>query len=151
MADLRPLKREIHGACRQLGLDSDTRHALQLQATGKASMTEMGRADLLKLKDALKAKGYTPRPRAEKHAKNWRTKSPRPEIRKIHVLWRLLADAGVQQRGARALNAFINSTKFAAKWGHNPRDVDMLPGEMAMDVIEALKVICRRNGISVNK
>lgn len=33
------LQRMIHVGCKQLGLDNDTRHDLQLVATGKASMS----------------------------------------------------------------------------------------------------------------
>lgn len=153
MADaLASAKRSIHAACRDLGIDAETRHDLQLRITGKTSTRDMTAGDVRKMQAELRRQGWSPaRKKRGAGGGRWRTKSPRADIRKIHVLWRLLAEAGVYQPGARALNAFINSTKFAAKYGHAERDVDMLPEDFAQDVIEALKVICRRNGVKVSR
>ena len=56
----RTLQRMIHVGCRQLGIDSDTRHDLQLQVTGKASMSDMTEPEMRMLLDALKQRGFKP-------------------------------------------------------------------------------------------
>lgn len=142
MAD-RSLQRMIHVGCRQLGLDADLRRELQLVATGKASMAEMTDAELRKVVDALKARGF--------HATTGRRPAaPRADVRYCHVLWRLLCEAGVMKSpGAVGLNAFIRVT-FATRWGHVPIDIDaMRDWEQIKDVVDTLKDRCRRVGIDV--
>ncbi len=147
----RALQRLIFAGCRELGLDADTRHDLQLVATGKASLSEMTDADLRKVVDALKARGFDAAAgRAKKsHA---RPAAGRADIRYLHVLWRLLAEAGaVQVRGAKGLNAFIR-TRFEKAWGSVPIDVDrMTDGAHIRDVTEALKSMCQRAGVEYRR
>ena len=49
----------IHVACRDLGLDEDTRRDLQLVVTGKDSLKAMSEPELEAVVAALKAKGAT--------------------------------------------------------------------------------------------
>ncbi len=42
-------------ACRAVGLDEEARHDMQMAVTGKASMRDMGGADLRRLLDRLNA------------------------------------------------------------------------------------------------
>ncbi len=144
----RALQRMIHTACRQLGLDEDTRHDLQLAATGKASMADMTDGDLAKVVEALKARGFKP---GFKRALKGRHKpAPRGDLRLIHVLWKLLGEAGAAKRpGREGLNAFIRS-RFEAHWQSVPIDVDALrdPAQIN-DVIRALKDMCRRAGVKL--
>ena len=150
-AKVAALRKTVHAACRELGYDAEMRRDVQLEVTGKASMKDFGVADFEAMKKALKARGWKPSDGRGKGGaqRRWRSTSPRADIRYIHVLWRLLAEAGVYQPCVAMLNAFINNTRFAAKWGHAQRDVDMLPAEMAQDVIEALKDIAARNGVEI--
>lgn len=46
MTDAAHLRRAIFGECRRLGLDQETRHALQVRVTGKSSLTEMDDAEM---------------------------------------------------------------------------------------------------------
>ena len=73
-------------------------------------------------------------------------------MRYIHVLWRLLNEAGVMHRAGReGLNAFVR-LKFSSKWKSAPIDVDALRDHGQIDdVIQALKAICRRNGIPTER
>lgn len=58
MTTVRKLQRMIHVGCKQLGLDDDTRHDLQLAVTGKASLADMTDAELQKVVSALQQRGF---------------------------------------------------------------------------------------------
>lgn len=149
MAD-RALQRLIHVGCRELGLDSETRHDLQLVVTGKASMADMTDGELQKMVEALKERGF--RPFDRKSPARGRKAAPRADVRFCHVMWRLLHQKGaVRVAGAPGLNKFIRA-RFEAKWGSVPIDIDMMQewSEIA-DIVDALKAMCRRNGIEVDK
>ena len=150
------LKRMIHAGCRDLGLDDDTRRDLQLVATGKASMADMTEAELRKVIDALRQRGFKP------YGNTWYTSrksggkarghatAPRADLRFVHVLWRKLGEAGALKRPGRdGLNAFIRS-RFEGKWQSVPIDVDALrDAGQINDVTRALKDMCHRAGVRI--
>ncbi|MEM7507654.1 MAG: regulatory protein GemA [Pseudomonadota bacterium] len=138
-------RREIHGACRQLGIDEDLRHELQVHATGKTSMRAMSVADLDKVIAALEARGY------QRARRGRRPAAQRADQRKIYVLWRLLAEAGVVQPGQAALRAFIGNSTFTQKWGEAITAPDFLSVARAQDVIEALKAMGKRHGVDLGQ
>jgi phage gp16-like protein len=137
----------IHVAARELGLDADTRHELQLVTTGKASLADMSPAELDKVVDALKARGFKP---GRHVARKGRKTAARGDVRFAHVLWGKLAKAGaVDGAGARGLNAFVRK-RFEAAWGSVPLDVDqMQDAAQIATIIEALKSMCRRAGVAI--
>lgn len=142
------LKRQIFAQCRELGLDSDARQEMQLQVTGKSSLTDMGQADLLKVVSHLKEAGASTRPGGRK-------KHPRAKhggVRLIHVLWsRLGAHGKLKEPGRSGLNKFIRS-RFGETWGAEVADVYMLTEhEQISDVITALKDWCWRAGIELEQ
>lgn len=147
--NIRRLQKLVHVGCRELGIDSDTRRALQVVACGKASMTEMNEADLVQMVDALKARGFAPDKRSKK--KRYPT-APRADLRLVHVLWSKLADAGALEQPSRAgLNAFVRS-QFEAKWGSVPIDIDALrDADKINAVVRALKSWCKRAGVELRK
>lgn len=156
MSSALTLKRMIHAACRELGLDTDSRRDLQLVATGKASMAEMSDVELRKVVEALKQRGFKPcgssyYTSGKSGGKSRsRAQAPRADLRFIHILWRQLGEAGVLKRPGRdGLNAFIRS-RFEGKWQSVPIDVDALrePGQIN-DVIRALKDMCSRAGVVI--
>lgn len=141
------LRKTIFVGCRQLGLNADTRRDLQLVATGKASLSDMNEAEMEKVIAALKAKGFqtgykpsSTRPRAKL--------APRADLRYIHVLWKLLGDAGaLKSPGRDGLNSFIRS-RFENTWGSVPADIDMLRDAAQISAVtRALKDWCQREGI----
>lgn len=150
-ADTRCLQRKIHVACKQLGLDDETRHDLQLAATGKASMADMSETDLQAVIAALKSKGFKPTSDFAKGGKG-RAPARRADLRYVHVLWGLLAAKGALRKPGRAgLNAFMRES-FGVKWGAVPLDIDMLSDSTQIrDVAEALKAMAKRAGIEVRK
>lgn len=143
-AAIRKLQMTIHAAAREIGISSQDRQAMQLIATGKASTSEMTEAELQVVVDALKARGWSPKGRGG------RKTSARPDIRFVHVLWRLLGDGGHVQKDRQALNSFIR-TRFGAR-GAAVLDVDMMrdPQQIAA-VTEALKAMCKRHSIPVER
>ncbi|WP_313350511.1 regulatory protein GemA [Paracoccus sp. (in: a-proteobacteria)] len=150
------LKRMIHVGCRELGLDNDTRRDLQLVATGKTSMAGMTEAELLRVVEALKKRGFKPYGNTYFTSRKSGVKgkghapAPRADLRLVHVLWSKLGDAGALKRPGRAgLNAFIRSS-FEGKWQSVPIDVDALRDPKQInDVIRALKDWCNRAGVSL--
>ena len=156
MSNARNLQRMIHIGCKQCRIDDDARHDLQLLVTGKASMADMTDADLLKMVEALKQRGfkatgnsyYSARKGSFKGRKN--VKAERADVRFIHVLWGQLGKAGKLKSPDRAgLNAFIRA-RFASKWDAIPLDVDALSDAGQINaVIRALKDMCKREGIAL--
>lgn len=145
----RSLQRMIHVGCKQLGLDQDTRHDLQLAVTGKASMSDMTDAELRLVVSALKDRGFST---SGKGGFNPRSKplASRADLRFVHVLWKKLGDAGALKRPGRdVLNAFVRS-RFEGKWEFVPLDIDALrEPEQINAVIRALKNMCRKAGVSL--
>lgn len=150
----RNLQRMIHVGCKQRGLDDDMRRDLQLVATGKASMTDMTDADLLKVLEALKQRGFTPgfKGPVKAGSKPRRAPAPRADLRLVHVLWGLLGQAGkLQKPGRDGLNAFVRS-RFEGKWQSVPIDIDALrDAKQINDVIRALKDWCKREGVALRE
>lgn len=144
------LLKSIHVGCKTLGLDTDTRRALQLQVVGKASLSEMTPAEQQKVLEALKARGF--KPGFKGAAKGRRAPAARGDLRFVHVLWRLLAEAGaVKVPGREGLNAFVRS-RFEAHWSSVPIDIDTLrDADQITDVVRALKAMCARAGIEVGR
>jgi hypothetical protein len=142
----RALKTLIHVAARDLCLDAETRHDLQLAVTGKASLTDMTEGELEAVVEALKKRGFKPAGGARAR----RAAAPRGDVRFAHVLWGKLARAGaVEQRGAAGLNAFVRA-RFGDAWGAAPIDIDrMTDGRRIATILEALKAMCARAGIEV--
>lgn len=143
------LRKLIHVGCRELALDEDTRRDLQLVATGKASLRDMSEAEMEAVVAALKARGFTPSGGAA--GKHKRPAAQRGDVRFCHVLWGKLVRAGaVDKKGAAGLNAFVRA-RFEAAWGAAPIDIDAMrdAGQIAT-VIEALKAMCRRAGVSID-
>lgn len=142
------LIRLIHVGCRELGIDVETRHDLQMRLTGKASLKDMTAPELNLVVNELKANGFVMR-----ESKNLRRKrAPRADIRFCHVMWRLLHEAGaVREPGEKGLNAFVRK-RFEKTWGYVPVDVDALQEWSEIkDVVEALKDWCDRAGVELDR
>ena len=141
--------RLIHVACRDLGLDEDTRRDLQLAVTGKDSLKSMSEPELVAVVEALKSKGFKPSG-GKQGRKGHRQSAPRGDLRYVHVLWgRLVAANAVQVPGVGGLNAFIRA-RFEKAFGAVPIDVDqMRDWKQIATVIEALKAMCARAGVKL--
>lgn len=140
------LRKMIHVGCKELGLDDETRRDLQLIATGKASMSDMTEADMLKVVEELKQRGFSPSWSGGKG--RGRPIAPRKDLRYVHKLWSLLGQAGTLKRPGRdGLNAFVRS-RFEGKWQSVPMDIDTLrDSRQISDVINALKAMCKAHEV----
>lgn len=140
------LIKTVHVACRSLGIDGETRRELQAQVTGKASILDMTDADLKRVIDALKARGFKPsggvRPK--------RGASPRGDLRFCHVLWGKLVGAGVfTVAGHAGLNGFAR-TVLEQGDGATILNIDALQDHRQIArLIEVLKDRCARAGIAL--
>jgi phage gp16-like protein len=138
----------IHVAARDLGMDNDTRRDLQLLVTGKESLRDMTAAQQLSVLEALKERGF--KPSAGKAGRTHRRPATRGDVRFCHVLWgKLVKQGAVDLPGAVGLNAFIRA-RFEKSWGAVPFDIDGLRDwKQIATVIEALKAMCQRAGITL--
>lgn len=137
--------RAIHACARAAGLDEDARRDVYARVAGLETLT--GASDAAIRKIAAEMRRLAP-------ARKRRSASAKPHVRMIYKLWWLLADAKAVARNMdrkRALNAFITSDKWAAKWGDLPTDVEFLTPERGKDVIEALKEIARRENVDLKR
>lgn len=154
MTAVNSLQKMIHVGCKQLGIDNETRRDLQRRVTGKASMSGMSEADLRRVVAALKQQGFKPFDNSYRGQRRSKGKpaASRSDLRYVHVLWRLLGEAGAVTRPGRdGLNAFIRA-RYEGKWEFVPIDVDALrdPAQIN-DVIRALKDWCHRAGVRTER
>lgn len=133
MADRRTrLRRAIFASCRSLGLDTDDRHALQLEVTGRVSLTAMTDEEMEYLLQALKGGRPALRPaRGILPSGSW--------AGKLRALWISAYWLGVTRDASdEALAAWIvRQTGYGcAKWAA-PKDagrlIDALRDWMARD------------------
>ena len=128
-----PAKRKmiiaIRAACARLGLDDDDRRDLQLNLTGRASMSDMNLSELGRVLDQLN--------------RDW--KGPmghRPHVGKIKALWHCLYWLGeVEHDSEQALSAFVQRQTGVSS-------IRFLDHRKAFAVIEALKAWAERVGVS---
>lgn len=128
------LIRTIQVAAKQLGMDAETRKALQLRLVGKESLSDMTEAERREVLYEMKARGF------KVSAKGKNKLAPRGDLRLVHVLWAALGNAGALTDPTRkGLNAFIRS-RFSKPWGFELADIDQLrEADKIEDVLSALK------------
>lgn len=126
------LIRTIQVGCKQLGIDAETRHEMQLQLVGKSSLSDMSDAERQRVLTELKKRGFRP-------TSGRRPQAPRADLRLVHVIWAKLGHAGALKDPTRkGLNAFI-SKRFGNVWGFVPSDIDGLRDHDKIDqVLQAL-------------
>ncbi len=112
------LKRAVHAACHEHGLDTDARRDLQRRVTGKDSLTEMTPDEIRALLDHLNG-GAARRGQARDTLPRGATTG------KLRALWISGWHLGaVRDRTDRALASFIRRQAGldAARWAHDPAD-----------------------------
>jgi phage gp16-like protein len=118
----------VRAACKRHGLDDDDRRELQLQVTGRRSMSDMSLADLGKLLDHLN--------------KGWKGPSGgRATTAKIRALWWTLYWLGaVDEPNDAAIDAFVRRQG-------GPASLRFTDHRAAQPIIEALKSWAWREGV----
>ena len=128
MSDRRALLAQIHIAAKELVLDEELRRDVVEIAVGKRSTRQCTDAELGKVVDAMKAKGWRPGRKGKK-----RPGSGKPYVRKIFAMWGALGRAGQLRNNKReALIAFVKRMTGID-------DPEWLDPAQAGVVIEALK------------
>lgn len=142
-ADTTAARKLYFAACREVGLAEDVRHLMQERVTGKASTSDMGARDFIKLMDELKERhGWKPRPRQPKRAGD-RPLAAHPQAAKMRALWLALYHLGYVRNPAEdALAAFVKRQTGVAA-------LQWVTSAQANKVIEALKDRCRLEGFTV--
>lgn len=145
------LRKQIHVACRDLGYDEDMRHDVQFAACGKTSMKDMTDADLKLVVRYLKTRGWSGGVKQGVKGRKHKA-APRADLRLVHVLWRLLGEAGELRDPTRAgLNKFIRA-QYENTWKSVPMDVDtMRDHQQIATLINALKDWCDRAGVELSR
>lgn len=137
--------RTIYACAKAAGLDDDDRRDVFERITGKRSLSLMEPAERQLVVDEMKRL-------APARPKRKNATAKRGDVRFIHVLWKLLGDAGALDKPGRdGLNAFIRS-RFAHLWDAVPMDVDALTDAKEISqVINALKDWCARAGVELHR
>ncbi|VWX62542.1 gp16 family protein [Sphingorhabdus sp. 109] len=126
---------KIHVARKQLNMVEDDYRQLLLDTTGEISLTKCGDAQLVKMVDALKAKGFQALPTKRKTADH-------PVARKARALWISLYHLNaIENPSDQALEAFARRQLRAAQlqWADQTQGYKL---------IEALKQMAERHGWS---
>jgi Protein of unknown function (DUF1018) len=127
----------IHTACKDLGLDEDTRRDLYERVTGKRSLTQMSAAEHERVVSELRAKGF----KAVQRRASGKQKLTGKYAGKLQALWIAGYNLGlVKSRDDMALLSFIKR-QTGIDHSRFLRD-----GEDAAKVIEALKAWLARDG-----
>ena len=113
-------RRAIFAFCREHGIDSEARHAVQLRATGKPSLTRMDAREMHLVLQALKQTAGRARPsRHTKVPKRREVLPAGPHRSKLRALWICGVELGViRNRDDDALATWIcaNAEVDAAVW-----------------------------------
>ena len=123
----------VRAASRRLGLEDEDRKAIQLEVTGKASMSDMTGAEIGKVLDRLN--------RDRKGGVSGSHNPHRAHISKVKALWwTLYWLAEIEHPNDAALDAFVRRQTGIAM-------LRFLDHRHAPSVIEALKAIAHRAGV----
>lgn len=144
------VRKLIFGECRRQGIDEDTRHAIQVRVTGKASLTEMSLHEMAKVMHAVR-RGYSADRRRAAKPRGARAHDRKgeklradllpagPHTSKLRALWISAFELGVvRDREDKALAAWIcrQTGMDAARWA-TPRQtsacIEALKDWMARD------------------
>ncbi len=135
--------RAIHAACRAQGMDDETRKALQVQLTGKASLKDMGLFDLDSVLNRLNARG------AGREINEWAFVFKLPAerqalARKIYRLAERMGAAQVPPIGPMS-KRYIEG--IAEHMLGADTVLQFCTSEILHKVVQALEIHCKRHGI----
>ena len=130
----------IHQGAKALGMDDDTRRALQLEITGRSSAADMNPQQLDAVIERLRALGFKPAARIGAVAGY-----KRKRVAKISAMWIQMADEGVVHNRSDA--ALI---KFAARITHSAR-LEWADDAGLAGVINALQAMAAHHGVRLRE
>lgn len=131
--DRRLMIAKIHVAKKEMGLTEDDYRAMLITATGKASSANCSLSELRAMVEAMKAKGFKPKPSS-------RGAADHPAAVKARALWISLFHLGaIDNPSEEALEAFAKRQLKVARlqWANQANSYKL---------IEALKAMAERHG-----
>lgn len=131
-AKLRAMRAKIHIAKKELGMDDDTYRAFLMLTVGTQSTKTMGYGPLTQVLDALKAKGWKPKPFIKARSRQGRM---------VFAIWKELHRAKIVRQS--------RPTAFVRKMTGKDHVDFCSPGDLN-DVIEALKAMQSRGDAPEN-
>lgn len=131
----------VHTACRKQQIDTETRHALQLQLTGKASLEDMSLAEISKVLDHLN------RDRPDPGEWLFVFKMPQDRQRHAKKIYRLAQRVGaiMEKSVPVASRAYIEGIVKKMNGGVT-QPLPFCDAEQLHKVVQALEVYLQRKG-----
>ncbi|CAA0111559.1 Uncharacterised protein [BD1-7 clade bacterium] len=134
---------KIHIAKSQLNLDDDTYRALLNNAVGKTSCRDMQFGELYQVYEAMKTKGFKPKPTANSQRRGSHSpKSQEQQIDKLRALWITMFQHGMIADGSEAaLLAWVKRQSSQLNGGVGIDSLEWLQQNTRMTnaVLESLK------------
>lgn len=137
----------IHIGRGALGLDDATYRAMLANVTGgKTSSKALTPAERQKVLEHMKARGFTPKPKAGSTAAAEVAWQHAPQMRKLRAMWYLLADGGHVDRPARsaACNAALQAWAVRQLGSQHFSHLRFATGDQMNNLVEAMKKWCLR-------
>lgn len=137
----------VHAACRAQGIDEDTRRAIQIQVTGKASLTEMSALDLTDLLNHLnrRSKGETG---GSRDGNEWRFTFKLAPDRRTYCtkIYRLAQRIGALQSPPVPVMSKAYIEGVAAQMRGCDQPLEFCNTEQLHKIVQALEVFLKRHG-----
>ena len=131
----------VHAACRAQGIDEDTRHALQVQITGHASLKDMSVFDLDSVLNHLNRHGA-----AQPNAWGFVFKLPAERRDLCKKIYRLAQRVGAAQTPPVGAMSKRYIEGIAERMIGAGTVLEFCDPALLRKVIQALEVYCKRNG-----
>lgn len=132
----------VHAACRAQGIDDDTRHALQVQITGHASLKDMSVFDLDSVLGHLNRNGA-----AKPNAWGFVFKLPAERRELAKKIFRLAERIGAAQTPPVGAMSKRYVEGIAERMLGADTVLEFCDAALLQKIVQALEIHCRRNGI----
>lgn len=132
----------VHAACRAQGIDDDTRHALQVQITGKASLKDMTAFDLDSVLNHLNRNGA-----AKPNAWGFVFKLPAERRELCKKIFRLAERVGAAQTPPVGAMSKRYIEGIAERMLGADTVLEFCDAATLLKIVQALEIHCKRNGI----
>lgn len=133
----------VHAACRAHGIDEDTRRAIQIQVTGKASLKDMSALDLTDLLNHLNR-----RSKGDKDGNEWRFTFKLTPDRRTYCtkIYRLAQRIGALQSPPVPVMSKAYIEGVAAQMRGCDQPLEFCDTEQLHKIVQALEVFLKRHG-----
>jgi phage gp16-like protein len=132
----------VHAACRAQGIDEDTRRAIQIQVTGKASLKDMSALDLTDLLNHLN------RRKGDKDGNEWRFTFKLAADRRTYCtkIYRLAQRIGALQSPPVPVMSKAYIEGVAAQMRGCDQPLEFCDTEQLHKIVQALEIYLKRHG-----